>query len=119
MGLLQHYGTLVPLDEAQLRGEGWVPDAVRGRLYDFGPHPALVALDDPDAGWVLGCVRPVEMDELEGPLDTYEEVGNGLFCRAQTTTRAHRLVWLYVFLAPLPPYARGTMIERWQSAGRA
>ena len=115
--MLFAYGTLIPRDEDELRREGWVPDAVRGRLYDLGPHPALVDLDDADAGWVLGYVRPVEMDELEGPLDIYEEVsGAGLFRRVQTTTRAHRVVWLYVYSRPLPPYARGPL-ERWRAAG--
>jgi gamma-glutamylcyclotransferase (GGCT)/AIG2-like uncharacterized protein YtfP len=113
--MLFAYGTLIPGDLDQLRREGWVPDAVKGRLFDLGPHPALVDLDGAGAGWALGYVRPVEMEELEGPLDTYEEVsGAGLFRRVQTTTRAHRLVWLYVFSRPLPPYARGP-IERWQA----
>ena len=77
-------------------------------------HPALVDLDASDAGWVVGYVRPVEMEELEGPLDIYEEVsGAGLFRRVQTTTRAHRVVWLYIFSRPLPLYAWGP-IERWQ-----
>jgi gamma-glutamylcyclotransferase (GGCT)/AIG2-like uncharacterized protein YtfP len=113
--MLFAYGTLVPQDEEKRRRDGWVLDAVKGRLYDLGSHPALIDLDDSDAGWVLGYVRPVEMEELEGPLDTYEEVsGAGLFRRVQTTTRSHRVVWLYVFSRPLPPYARGP-IERWRA----
>ena len=59
-------------EEERLKLEGWVPDAVRGRLYDLGPYPGLFDLDDPSAGWALGYVRPVTRDELEGPLDEYE-----------------------------------------------
>ena len=95
--MLFAYGTLIPVDEERLRREGWVPDAVKGRLYDLGRHPALVDLDDQRAGWVLGYVRPVDMDELQGPLDAYEEVEKGLFRRVQTTTRAGLGVWVYVF----------------------
>jgi gamma-glutamylcyclotransferase (GGCT)/AIG2-like uncharacterized protein YtfP len=110
--LLFAYGTLIPRDVARFRREGWVPDAVRGRLYDLGPHPALIDLDDPAAGWVHGFVRPVEMAELEGQHDAYEEVEKGLFRRAQTTTRAGRIAWIYVFSGPLPPNGRGP-IDRW------
>jgi gamma-glutamylcyclotransferase (GGCT)/AIG2-like uncharacterized protein YtfP len=114
--MLFAYGTLIPPEEARVHSEGWVADAVRGRLFDFGPHPGLVDLDGPDAGWVTGYVRPVEMAELEGPLDAYEDVGKGLFRRAQTTTRAGRIVWVYVFSGPLPPYARGPL-KRWLRPG--
>jgi gamma-glutamylcyclotransferase (GGCT)/AIG2-like uncharacterized protein YtfP len=110
--MLFAYGTLIPHDEERRRLKGWVPDAVRGRLYDLGRHPALVDLDDLSAGWVLGYVRPVDMAELQGPLDTYEEVEKGLFRRAQTTTRAGLVAWVYVFSGPLPLDARGP-IERW------
>jgi gamma-glutamylcyclotransferase (GGCT)/AIG2-like uncharacterized protein YtfP len=110
--MLFAYGTLIPREPALLQSEGWMPDAVRGQLYDFGPHPALVAVDDSDAGWVPGYVRPVAMEELEGPLDAYEEVSKGLFRRVQTATRAGRIAWVYVFSGQLPPYARGP-IERW------
>ena len=41
---------------------------MRGRLYDLGPYPALIDLDDPAAGWVEGYVRAVEPAELEPPL---------------------------------------------------
>jgi indolepyruvate decarboxylase len=112
--MLFAYGTLIPRDDEELRREGWVADAVRGRLYDLGRYPALIDLDDSEAGWVLGYVRPAQMDELEGPLDIYEEVsGAGLFRRVQTRTRAQRLVWLYVYSRPVPPYALGP-IECWR-----
>ena len=110
--MLFAYGTLIPREPALLQSEGWVPDALRGRLYDFGPHPALIAVDDPEGGWVPGYVRLVEMEELEGPLDAYEEVSKGLFRRVQTATRAGRMVWVYVFSGQLPPHTRGP-IERW------
>jgi gamma-glutamylcyclotransferase (GGCT)/AIG2-like uncharacterized protein YtfP len=115
--MLFAYGTLIPRDVERLRREGWVPDAVRGRLYDLGSYPALVDLDGSDAGWVLGYVRPVQMEELEGPLDTYEEVGAGPFRRTQTTTRAQRIAWVYSFSGPLPPCALGP-IERWLPPAR-
>ena len=110
--LLFAYGTLVPRDQERLSSEGWQPDAVRGRLYDLGAHPALVDLDDPSAGWVEGYVRPVAMEELEGPLDRYEDVGRGPFRRVFTTTRGNRNVWLYFYSRPLPSERRGP-IDRW------
>ena len=86
--LLFAYGTLGPADpEAAARG-GWVADAVRGRLFDLGPYPALVDADDPAAGWVEGHVRPVDRRELEGRLDRYEGVDEGLYRRVLVTTRA-------------------------------
>jgi gamma-glutamylcyclotransferase (GGCT)/AIG2-like uncharacterized protein YtfP len=110
--LLFAYGTLIPRDDERLASEGWVPDAVRGRLYDLGAYPALVDLDDPTAGWVEGYVRPVTMEELEGPLDRWEEVDRGLYRRVRTTTRLDRDVWLYLYSRPLPPGSRGPF-ERW------
>ena len=92
-----------------------MPDAVRGRIYDFGVHPALVDLDDPNAGWALGYVRPATIEELEGPLDRYEEVERGLFRRVQTTTRMNRNVWIYLYCRPLPPGIRGPL-ERWSAS---
>src|SRR5262249_52965827 len=59
------YGTLMPADASAAEREGWQPDAVRGRLFDLGPYPALVDIDDPGAGWVEGFVRPVDLRELE------------------------------------------------------
>ena len=47
--LLFAYGTLMPLDLRSAEKEGWSADAVRGRLYDLGLHPALVDLDEPAA----------------------------------------------------------------------
>src|ERR1700677_3715399 len=75
--LLFAYGTLMPADSAAAERDGWRPDAVRGRLFDLGPYPALVDLDDPGAGWVEGFVRPVDLEELETRLDPWEEVDKG------------------------------------------
>jgi gamma-glutamylcyclotransferase (GGCT)/AIG2-like uncharacterized protein YtfP len=106
------YGTLGPADAGEAARGGWSADAVRGRLYDLGPYPALVDPDDPSAGWVEGHVRPVVARELEGWLDAYEGVGVGLYRRVLTTTRAGRRVWVYAYARPLPEWARGP-IARW------
>ena len=82
--LLFAYGTLMPADREAAEREGWRPDAVRGRLFDLGPYPALVDLDDPAAGWVEGFVRPVDLEELATRLDPWEEVEQGLYRRAET-----------------------------------
>ena len=105
--LLFAYGTLVPAEPARRSAEGWEPDAVRGRLYDLGPYPGLLDLDDPAASWVGGFVRPVSERELIGRLDPYEGVDEGLYRRERTTTRAGRLAWVYVYDRPLPDGARG------------
>jgi gamma-glutamylcyclotransferase (GGCT)/AIG2-like uncharacterized protein YtfP len=102
------YGTLAPREP----GQGWVSDAVRGRLYDLGDYPALVDHDDPEAGWVEGYVREVEERELSGRLDAYEGVEEGLYQRIAATSRAGRQVWVYVYARPLPPHARGPL-TRW------
>src|SRR3954447_7051419 len=91
----------------------WVPDAVRGRLFGLGPYPVLVDWEDSEAGWVEGDVRSVERRELEGALDSYEGVGEGLFRRVVLTTRAGRRVWVYVYPHPVPPGARGPL-DRWE-----
>lgn len=109
------YGTLAPGDPATVAAGGWEPDMVRGRLYDLGPYPALIALDAPDAGWVEGFTRPVELETLSGPLDAYEDVGHGLYQRRLTTTRSGREAWVYMYSAPLPPGARGP-IARWEGS---
>ena len=75
---------------------------MRGRLFDLGPYPALVDADDPAAGWVEGHVRPVGRRELEGRLDRYEGVDQGLYRRVLVTTRSGRRAWVYVFARPLP-----------------
>jgi gamma-glutamylcyclotransferase (GGCT)/AIG2-like uncharacterized protein YtfP len=112
--LLFAYGTLRPATiEAEAAG-GWVPDRVRGRMFDFGAHPALVDWDDPEAGWVEGDVRPVDRRELEERLDPYEGVAEGPFRRVAVITEAGRSVWIYVYTQPLPPGARGP-IERWEA----
>src|SRR4051812_14226585 len=101
--LLFAYGTLAPDGlEAAARG-GWVADSVRGRLFDLGPYPALVDLDDPAAGWVQGYVRGVTPAELAGRLDAYEGVDDGLYRRVAATTRGGRRAWVYVYARPLPP----------------
>jgi gamma-glutamylcyclotransferase (GGCT)/AIG2-like uncharacterized protein YtfP len=116
--LLFAYGTLMPHDRESADRGGWTPDAVRGRLFDLGPYPALVDLDDPGAGWVDGFVRPVDREELETRLDPWEEVDGGLYSRVETVTRASRRVWVYVYNRPLPPQARGPL-ARWDGCRRA
>jgi gamma-glutamylcyclotransferase (GGCT)/AIG2-like uncharacterized protein YtfP len=115
--LLFAYGTLMPADADSAR-EGWVPDAVRGRLYDLGPYPVLVDLDDPAAGWVEGFVRATDLDELVYRLDPWEDVAGGLYRRVEATTRSNARVWVYVYDRPLPPQARGPL-PRWDGRRRA
>jgi indolepyruvate decarboxylase len=110
--LLFAYGTLMPTDPEKGFQQGWRPDAVRGRLYDLGPYPALIDLDDPTAGWVDGFVGPVEPADLERH-DRWEEVGSGLYRRVETMTRNHVPVWVYVYTRPIPADARGPL-TRWQ-----
>ena len=110
--LLFAYGTLVPAEPGRRSAEGWEPDAVRGRLYDLGPYPGLVDLDDPVAPLVEGFVRPVDEAELVDRLDPYEGVDEGLYRREATTTRAGRHVWIYVYARPLPAVAVGPL-DRW------
>jgi gamma-glutamylcyclotransferase (GGCT)/AIG2-like uncharacterized protein YtfP len=112
------YGTLMPSGPDAAEREGWRPDAVRGRLFDLGPYPALIDLDDPEAGWVEGFVRPVDLVELETRLDPWEEVDRGLYRRTRTVTRASCCVWVYVYDRPLPPHARGPL-DRWDGRRRA
>jgi gamma-glutamylcyclotransferase (GGCT)/AIG2-like uncharacterized protein YtfP len=111
--LLFAYGTLGPDGLAGRTDHGWQADAVRGRLFDLGPYPALVDLDAPGAGWVEGHVRPVDRGELEARLDPYEGVDHGLFRRVAAITRDGRDVWVYVYARPLPQYARGPL-TRWK-----
>jgi gamma-glutamylcyclotransferase (GGCT)/AIG2-like uncharacterized protein YtfP len=115
--LLFAYGTLAPESPEAAAAEGWVADAVRGRLYDLGPYPGLVDLDDASAGWIDGFARPVTGPQLSGSLDSYEGVAEGLYRRQQTTTRCGRLVWVYVYARPLPPSALGPL-PRWNSNKR-
>jgi gamma-glutamylcyclotransferase (GGCT)/AIG2-like uncharacterized protein YtfP len=117
MQLLFAYGTLAPETPEVAASEGWVADAVRGRLYDLGPYPGLVDLEDPAAGWIEGFVRPVAGRQLAGSLDSYEGVAEGLYCRQQTTTRAGKQVWVYVYARPLPSSAIGPL-PRWSSSKR-
>jgi gamma-glutamylcyclotransferase (GGCT)/AIG2-like uncharacterized protein YtfP len=117
MQLLFSYGTLGPENQENAQFEGWRPDAVRGRLYDLGPYPALVDPDDPNAGWVEGFVRSVTTDQLSGSLDSYEGVGDGLYHRIKTRTREGREVWVYVYARPVPAFAVGPM-PRWNGTKR-
>ena len=117
MHLLFTYGTLAPESADVAQQEGWLADAVRGRLYDLGPYPALVDHDDHDADWVEGYVRPVSLDQLTGSLDSYEGVGEGLYRRVEVTTRAGRQVWVYVYASPVPASAIGPL-PRWDSSKR-
>ncbi len=106
--LLFAYGTLAPDGPEQARRDGWEADMVRGRLFDLGPYPGLVGIDDPGAGWVAGYVRAVDPAELVGWLDEYEGVAEGLYRRVTTTTRGGRHVWVYVYPSPsAPPRAQG------------
>jgi gamma-glutamylcyclotransferase (GGCT)/AIG2-like uncharacterized protein YtfP len=114
--MLFAYGTLMPRDPESAAREGWQPDAVRGRLYDLGPYPALIDLDDPGAGWVEGFVRPVDQPELEQRLDPYEGVDQGPYRRTWTTTRNQHRAWVYVYDGRLPPNARGPL-ARWEGSG--
>lgn len=116
--LLFAYGTLGP-GGVSCPGEGaWEPDAVRGRLYDLGPYPGLVDLDDPSAGWVEGHTRPVTLTELVERLDPYEGVASGLYRREATRTRAGRMVWVYVYQRPLPAGTSGPMARWVRRAGK-
>ena len=117
MHLLFVYGTLAPESPEVAGREGWVTDAVRGRLYDLGPYPALVDHEDNSAGWVEGYVRAVTWDQLTGSLDSYEGVGEGLYRRVETRSRGGRQVWMYVYDQPLPAAAIGPL-DRWKSTKR-
>jgi gamma-glutamylcyclotransferase (GGCT)/AIG2-like uncharacterized protein YtfP len=116
--MLFAYGTLMPADPESAAREGWRADAVRGRLYDLGPYPALIGPDDPEADWVEGFVRPVTRDELEHRLDPWEGVDQGLYRRVEATTRNRCRAWVYVYNRPLPPGARGPL-PRWDGTRRA
>ena len=111
------YGTLMPADPESAARDGWEPDAVRGLLYDLGPFPALVGLDDPEAGWVEGYVQGGLSRESIRRLDAYEETDQGPYRRVRTTTRNNCPVWVYVYVRPLPPEARGPL-NRWDSSRR-
>jgi gamma-glutamylcyclotransferase (GGCT)/AIG2-like uncharacterized protein YtfP len=113
MDFLFAYGTLVPPDASRREDEGWTSDAVRGRLYDLGPYPGLVDLDNPTAGWIEGFVRVVDILELVGRLDPYEGVDEGLYRRERVTTRSGVRAWIYVYNRPLPGGARGPL-ARWE-----
>jgi gamma-glutamylcyclotransferase (GGCT)/AIG2-like uncharacterized protein YtfP len=117
MHFLFAYGTLAPESPEVGRREGWLADAVRGRLYDLGPYPALVDHEDSDADWVEGYVRTVSWDQLTGSLDSYEGVGEGLYRRVQVETREKRKVWVYVYAQPVPHHAIGPL-SRWSSSKR-
>ena len=111
--LLFAYGTLSPGSPAAAAHAGWEPDSVRGRLFDLGAYPALVDCGDPAAGWVHGYVRPVDVDDLQGRLDSYEGVSDGLYRRVEALSKARRRVWVYVYSRPIPSEARGPL-EQWE-----
>lgn len=104
--LLFAYGTLGPTNLEAATRDGWVDDAVRGRLFDVGPYPALVELNGRDARWVEGFVRAVSERELLERLDPYEAVDQGLYERVVATTRKGRRVWVYIYARALPSDAR-------------
>ena len=107
------YGTLSPGSLECAAGGGWELDEVKGRLYDLGVYPGLVDVDDPLAGWIVGYVREVQLKELEGPLDSYEGVAEGLFRRRIVNTKAGRQAWVYVYARELFNATRN-QIERWE-----
>lgn len=109
--LLFVYGTLAPSAPEAAAVAGWSFDRVRGRLFDLGPYPALIDVDSKD-DWVEGYVRKVGLNDLQGRLDDYEGVADGLYRRVRTTTEGGREVWVYVYARDLPPDARGP-IPRW------
>jgi gamma-glutamylcyclotransferase (GGCT)/AIG2-like uncharacterized protein YtfP len=113
--LLFAYGTLGPRFDR--RPHEWRRDAVRGRLFDLGVYPALVDCGLSTAAWVEGSVRAVEADELDGDLDAYEGVAEGLFERVAAVTRDGHRVWVYVYARALPQWARGPL-SRWDRAAR-
>ena len=113
LSFLFTYGTLSPGSPECAEEGGWEPDEVRGRLYHLGPYPALVDVDDSSAGWIVGYVREVQTEELEGPLDSYEEVTEGLFRRRIVNTKAGCQAWVYVYAGEIPNATRN-QIERWE-----
>jgi gamma-glutamylcyclotransferase (GGCT)/AIG2-like uncharacterized protein YtfP len=106
------YGTLSPADPTE--ADGWHADAVRGRMFRLGDFPGLTDIDDPSAEWVEGAWRLVDTGELEGRLDRYEEVDEGIFRRVRVETRGGLSVWVYIYALPIPDEirARGP-IARW------
>jgi gamma-glutamylcyclotransferase (GGCT)/AIG2-like uncharacterized protein YtfP len=117
MHLLFTYGTLSPENPSIAQAEGWEADAVRGRLYDLGPYPALVDHEDSAASWVEGYVRSISWEQLSGSLDSYEGVSEGLYRRVKAVTREGRSVWMYVYAMPLPGSAVGPLTH-WNSSKR-
>ncbi len=115
--LLFAYGTLTPDGPDEAERGGWEPDKVRGRLYDLGTFPALIDIDDPEAGWVAGYVSAIEPAKRFEQLDEYEGVAEGLYRRVRATTQGGREVWVYLYACPLPVHARGP-IERWDGPRR-
>ncbi len=111
--LLFAYGTLGPVDHDAAVRDGWSRDAVRGRLFDLGPYPALVDLEQPGTGWIEGYTRTVSNDELIQKLDPYEGVGEGIYRRESARARSGRPVWVYVYARPIPARAR-ECATRWE-----
>jgi gamma-glutamylcyclotransferase (GGCT)/AIG2-like uncharacterized protein YtfP len=73
---------------------------VNGDLYDAGEYPALLLR--PEGGRVEGLL--VQLDDSEASLaalDSYEEVGGGLFvrrrCCARLTDGSERVAWVYEY----------------------
>jgi len=106
------YGTLAPADPETALASGWNADAVRGRLFDLGPFPALVDLDDAEAPWIDGFVYSPVSEELIRRLDLYEGVDEGLYSRVAVTTQSGRSAWVYIYARPLPSSAKGPL-TRW------
>jgi gamma-glutamylcyclotransferase (GGCT)/AIG2-like uncharacterized protein YtfP len=115
--LLFCYGTLMPAGAAQAGREGFVPDAVRGRLYDPGYYPMLVDAHDAAAPWVEGYTRWVPVEALNGILDDYEGVAFSLYRRETVTTRAGLRAEVYVYAREIPAGTPGPF-TRWDGKRR-
>lgn len=108
--LLFVYGLLQPgLQPPKSIRRSW-RDAMRGRLYDLGPHPGATGFDSADStfeGWVL------EIDESELiALDEFEDVtGDKQYRRIRARTLGGSDVWIYDYLGPIPDGA--TSIPCW------
>ncbi|MGB9609812.1 MAG: gamma-glutamylcyclotransferase family protein [Bryobacteraceae bacterium] len=83
--------------EAVFVGRG----TVRGRLYDFGPYPALVETDEDDAA-VHGEVAALRRSGLLSDLDSYEGPQFARMLRPVRIEDGAALdAWVYVFRGSL------------------
>lgn len=107
--LLFVYGLLQPGQRPpQTMSRSW-PATVFGELYDLGPYPGVVKIDQ-CARVVHGWVIEIEEAELAA-LDEFEGVGRpDTYRRIRTTTADEHQVWIYEFIGPLPA---GPALDRW------